>query len=115
MLYLFDRHASLFRSWRVVSYEQEGEAYSLKVSAILRDGSRLEVSDYLFVDGSRKYAYHWMETDGALRQRWDNAPHWPDVQTSPSHVHLSNSKTPESSTVANLEDLLLFFEGWFGT
>jgi hypothetical protein len=30
MLHLFDAHASLFRSWRVVSYEQEGETYALQ-------------------------------------------------------------------------------------
>jgi hypothetical protein len=29
MLYLFEAHAALFRSWRVMSYEQESEAYAL--------------------------------------------------------------------------------------
>jgi hypothetical protein len=79
MLHLFDAHASLFRSWRVVSYEQEDETYALQVTAVLRNGNLLEMRDYLFVDGSRKYAYQWMTTDGTLRQRWDNAPLWPDV------------------------------------
>ena len=48
MLHLFDAHASLFRSWRVVSYEQEGETYALQVTAVLRNGNHLEMRDYLF-------------------------------------------------------------------
>jgi len=110
MLHLFDVHASLFQSWRVVSYEQEGEAYALQVAAVLRDGSRFEMRDYLFADGSRKYAYQWMAADGMLRQRCDNAPHWPDVATAPHHVHLADRQMPEPSTITNLEDLLQFLK-----
>jgi len=65
MLELFDTFASLFKSWRVVRYEQEGEMYMLHISARLQDGSKLELRDYLFADGSRKYAYQWMEVCGA--------------------------------------------------
>jgi len=43
MLQLFDTYASLFKSWRVVRYEQEGETYMLQLSAILQDDSRLEL------------------------------------------------------------------------
>jgi hypothetical protein len=113
MLQLFDRYALLFKSWHVDRYEQEGDAYMLHMSAILVDDSRLELCDYLFADGSRKYAYQWMESDGALRRRWDNAPHWIDVPTVPHHVHLPDRPMPESSTVTNLEDLLHFIQSWF--
>jgi hypothetical protein len=113
MLHLFDdTYASLFDSWHVVRYEQEGNAYMLHISAVLVDDSRLEMRDYLFADGSRKYAYQWMEADGSLRQRWDNAPHWPYVATSPHHVHTPDQDTPELSTVTNLEDLLSFIQTW---
>jgi hypothetical protein len=110
MLHLLEAHALLFRQWRVVSYEQEGEAYALQVTAVLRDGSRLELRDYLFADGSRKYAYQWMAADGVLRQRWDNAAHWPAVATAPHHVHVPGQQTPGPSVIANLEDLLQFLE-----
>ena len=113
MLELFDTYASLFKSWRVIRYEQEAETYLLQLSANLQDDSRLELRDYLFADGSRKYAYQWMEADGTLRRRWDNAPHWPDVATAPHHVHLPGQETPEPSTVTNLEDLLCFIQSWF--
>jgi len=114
MLQLFDTYAALFKSWHVVRYEQEGEGYLLQLSALLQDDSRLELRDCLFADGSRKYAYQWIETDGTLRRRWDNAPHWPSVATTPHHVHLPGQEMPEPSTVTNLEDLLHFIQSWFG-
>jgi hypothetical protein len=113
MLDLLDAYAVLFKSWRVIRYEQEGEAYLLQLAALLQDDSRLELRDYLFADGSRKYAYQWMEADGALRRRWDNAPHWPGAATAPHHVHLPDQEAPEPSTATNLEDLLQFIQSWF--
>jgi hypothetical protein len=112
MLHLFDAHSALFISWRMVRYEQEGEAYLLHLTAVIRDGSRLEMRDYLFADGSRKYAYQWMESNGNLRRRWDNAPHWSEIATAPHHVHIAGQEMPEPSTVTNLENLLRVIEEW---
>jgi hypothetical protein len=112
MLRLFDTYAALFISWRVVRYEREGDAYMLQLSAVLLDNSRLELSDYLFADGSRKYTYQWMEADGTLRRRWDNAPHWPGIATTPQHTHLPGQTMPELSIVTNLESLLHFVQNW---
>ena len=86
----------------------------LRISAILRDESHLELRDYLFADGSRKYAYHWMEADGALRRRWDNAPHYPDIATVPHHVHIPGAEPSQPSAVTNLEDLFQELQRWFG-
>ena len=105
MLQLFDAHTELFRSWQVLRYEQEGETYLLQLTAVLRDNSRLELRDYIFADGSRRYAYQWMEPGGELRRRWDNAPHWPQIATAPHHVHIAGIEEPGPSTVTNLEDL----------
>ena len=113
MLNLFEQNQELFTSWFVARYEREGSSYILQLGAVLRDGSRLEVRDYLFADGSRKYAYQWMEKDKTLRQRWDNAPHWPEIATRPHHTHLPNQECPEPSTITNIEDLLVFLQDWF--
>jgi hypothetical protein len=113
MLYLFEQNQDLFTTWFVIRYEREGDAYLLQIGAILRDGSRMELRDYLFADGSRKYVYHWMEADGKLRQRWDNAPHWPEIATKPHHTHLPDQEKPEPSTITNIEDLLSFLRKWF--
>ena len=79
----------------------------------MQDGSRLAIRDYLFVDQSRKYAYQWMEPGGKLRRRWDNAPHWPTISTSPHHIHLPDQDEPEPSTVTDLEELLGFLRDWY--
>lgn len=112
MLRLLDTYASILKSWRLVRYEQEGDTYLLHLSVILQDDSRLEIRDYLFADGHRKYAYQWMNAAGDLRRRWDNAPHWPTVVTAPHHVHLSGQEMPESSTLTNLDDVLCFIQEW---
>ncbi|MBU0511867.1 MAG: hypothetical protein KKD28_11760 [Chloroflexi bacterium] len=113
MLQLFDSYTSLFKAWRVVRYEQEGDTHMLQVVARLQDNSRLDLRDYFFADGRRKYAYQWTNTDGTLRQRWDNAPHWPSIATAPHHTHLPNQNTPEPSVITNIEDLLRFIQMWF--
>ncbi len=115
MLHLFDERPLLFRSWRVLRFEQEGDSYLLHMSAILRDGSRLEIRDYLFADGRRSYAYQWMEVNDSLRRRWDNAPHWPDITTTPHHMHTPGQETPGASSVTNLEDLLQFVDTWMAS
>lgn len=94
-------------------YEQEGDAYMLNVSATLVDGSQLVIRDYLFADGKRKYAYQWSDVNGELRSRWDNAPHWPSVDTAPHHRHIAGNVVPISSDVTNIEDLMAFLEDWF--
>jgi hypothetical protein len=34
-----------------------------------------------------KYRHHWQDRDGHLRKRWDNAPHYPSIETFPHHLH----------------------------
>jgi hypothetical protein len=34
-----------------------------------------------------KYRHHWQDSQGLLIKRWDNAPHYPGVDTFPHHLH----------------------------
>jgi len=34
-----------------------------------------------------KYRCHWQDSNGRLIKRWDNAPHHPEVDTFPHHLH----------------------------
>jgi Family of unknown function (DUF6516) len=34
-----------------------------------------------------KYRHHWQDNQGLLIKRWDNAPHYPDIDTFPHHLH----------------------------
>ncbi|MCK4734175.1 MAG: hypothetical protein KAT65_17105 [Methanophagales archaeon] len=54
----------------------------------LRDDSELHVFEY--IDSSMHkidYSYHWQDKEKRLITRWDNAPHHPEIETFPHHVH----------------------------
>jgi hypothetical protein len=34
-----------------------------------------------------KYRHHWQDRHGRLLKRWDNAPHYPAIDTFPHHLH----------------------------
>ncbi len=57
----------------------------IKAIAILKDGSRLHVSEAEGADW-REYSYHWQKNDKLIR-RWDNAPHHKDLPNFPHHIH----------------------------
>jgi hypothetical protein len=59
----------------------------LKGKIIFIDGSALEFLEYLKGDTSPKYRFHYMDNDGALLFRYDNAPNH-QVSTFPHHKHL---------------------------
>lgn len=54
----------------------------------LREGSELHVFEY--VDSNLHkidYSYHWQNKEKKLITRWDNAPHHPEIETFPHHLH----------------------------
>jgi hypothetical protein len=44
----------------------------------------------LFLDGERKYSYHWQNSNMKLIYRWDNAKHHTHIATFPFHKHTPN-------------------------
>jgi len=58
---------------------------------LLTDGGLLEMSERLVemrgMVTTTKYRHHWQDRDGHLRKRWDNAPHYPSIETFPHHLH----------------------------
>jgi hypothetical protein len=56
-----------------VLYEQDGNYARLKLEIVFHDGSKLHVKDYYFAPDERKYAFHWSDSNGKLKIRWDNA------------------------------------------
>jgi len=55
------------------------------------DGSLLELTERLVEEREtlsiKKYRHHWQSRDGQLIKRWDNAPHHPEIDTFPHHLH----------------------------
>jgi hypothetical protein len=58
---------------------------------LLTDGGLVEMSERLIeVRGmvtTTKYRHHWQDKHGHLLKRWDNAPHHPEIDTFPDHLH----------------------------
>ncbi len=95
-------HRDIVRNVHIERFRSIETAHELRVSVVLTDGSTLHVRDYLFRDGTRKYAYHWQTGAGRLRRRWDNSGHWPEVSSHPHHVHVGSAKNVRASNVRDL-------------
>ena len=58
---------------------------------LLTDGGLVEMSERLVerrgMVTTTKYRYHWQDKHGHLLKRWDNAPHHPEIETFPDHLH----------------------------
>ena len=94
--------------WHVDLYEREGSIFRFKAVVFLADKSSLHIKEYCFQDRSRKYSYHWKDTDGNLIIRWDNAEHWKDLPTYPHHKHTSSPQIVSPSDETNLESVINF-------
>lgn len=92
-------------TYSVIKFEKFGSAVSLVAQIEFNDHSILHIKDYLFSDGTRKYAYHWQDATGQLRMRWDNSPHHQHIATFPHHKHLFPDVVTESQE-RNLRDVL---------
>lgn len=108
MLNLLKRYMPPVANYLVELYEHESPLLRFKATVIFTDSSKLRIKEYCFIDGSRKYAFHWESAAGDLKIRWDNAEHWPDISTFPHHKHLDYSDNVLPSTETGLEDVLKF-------
>ena len=108
LLELARRYADIIQTIEVERFRIVGTSYELRAIMMLQDGSKLFVKDYLFLDGTRKYAYHWQDREGQLRCRWDNAPHWPGVTSYPYQQHMGSEGVVTSSDVRTPEAALQY-------
>jgi hypothetical protein len=68
---------------------------NVRIRLRLPDGSFLEISEALVVEEGVlswiSYRYHWQHANGRLILRYDNAPHHPEVESSPHHKHVGET------------------------
>lgn len=102
----FSLYPGLAADFEVKRFEHTDSTYVLVAVVTLADGSLLYVRDYLFSDGSHKYAYHWQRVGGELIGRWDNELHWPDIATFPHHFHAAAGRV-EASMIRCLDDVIM--------
>lgn len=112
---LAKQYAAIVQGIEVEKFRIVGASYELRATFSLKDGSRLFIKDYLFLDGTRKYAYHWQDRAGRLISRWDNVPHWNELQSYPHHRHGGAVDVVETSDVRTVEDALQYIAGASGS
>lgn len=106
LLDLANQYSDIIGKIEVERFRIVGSSYELRAIFLLNDMSKLYVKDYLFLDGTRKYAYHWQDETEKLISRWDNSPHWKELKSYPHHQHTSSEGAIESPNVRTIEDAL---------
>jgi len=58
---------------------------------LLANGDFIEMTERVLEAQGRlevtKYRHHWQDRHSRLLKRWDNAPHYPAIDTFPHHLH----------------------------
>ena len=88
ILNIVEKYSKIIQSYDIKKFKIVGLSYHLACTIEIKNQTKLFIKDYLFLDGSRKYSFHWQDTDGNCIIRWDNAPHHQDVITFPYHKHI---------------------------
>ena len=76
----------------------------------LIDESLIEITERILEERggltTTKYRYHWQTGSGKLIKRWDNAPHHPEIDTFPDHLHDGSEDNVKSFRKMNALDIL---------
>ena len=97
----------IVRSVDIISEEIGGKEGYLRVIIGLPDDSVIHCFEYVLFDesiGISKYSFHWQDVAGNLICRWDNAPHHPELDNFPYHVHTKDKVS--ASSEMNLRTIL---------
>lgn len=94
----------------VLKYESEENQIRVHVKLLLKDNSRLILRDYKFSDNTRKYSYHWMDSNGKLKVRWDNVVRYHTISTFPDHKHVGSKENVLASTETDMESVLTYIK-----
>ncbi len=76
----------------------EKEGY-LRVTIKFPDDSVMHCFEYVLFDETveiSKYNFHWQDATGNLIRRWENAPHHPELDNYPHHVHAKDTVSASS-------------------
>ena len=110
ILDILQKFPELIQSYEIQKFRMLGNAYEIVLHIQLVRGTTLHVRDYLFIDGSRKYSFHWQDTHNQCKRRWDNAPHHQITSTFPFHQHVGKEERVEDSEVMSLEKVLEYIK-----
>ena len=108
---ILEQFRHIITAVNVMSDRHEARLSELKIRYVLIDASVLVYSDTILPRlEKRKYAFQWMNADGSLRVRWDNAPHHPHIATYPHHKYVGDEAIIEPSEEMSLDAVLRTIE-----
>jgi hypothetical protein len=91
----------------VVSGLRIGDEGYIRLVARFINGGELRLFEYRLRGEVEKYAYHLQDAGGRMILRYDNRPHYPDVETFPHHKHVADKSEPQPSRRPAIRDLLV--------
>ena len=103
ILDIIEKYSEVILTYDIQNFKIVGSSYHLSCNIKMKNKSQLFVKDYLFLDGYRKYSFHWQDENGNCIFRWDNAPHHQDVVTFPYHKHIGKEENIKESQPMKLE------------
>ena len=75
-------------------FSPHDDAVYIRGAVLFTDASSLDLSLFIQKTGRvlsvDKYRFHYMDRQGRMIFRYDNAPHHPDLTSFPHHKHISN-------------------------
>ncbi len=107
---IIEEFSEIILSYRILQNEEIDGGRKFKAIIKFIDSSRLEGRDFVFPQ-KRYYSFHWQKEDNSLIIRWDNAPHHPNIQTFPFHVHIEDKKNVKESAEVTLHEVLKYIQG----
>ena len=96
--------SALVTSWRILIADETANRAVYRIRCqLLRPGYRLEVR---FIQTEKEILYSYQLFTDKPVVRWDNAPHFPALQSFPHHVHDETLGVKESSLTGDpIQDL----------
>lgn len=91
----------------ILELVDEHSVQSIKIKAKLTGETSLFIQETTSKKGN-KYSYHWQTEDNKLLLRWDNAPHYKELETFPHHKHVG--KKIEAVSRLSVEEVLKYIK-----
>ncbi len=98
------------KNFYVERYEEKilaPDRVNLRIRIRFHSGKLLEVNEALTTQGKQMihlgYRYHFQDRDNNLIFRYDNTPHFPEIETFPHHKHTKNDVI--DSDIPKLSDI----------
>lgn len=105
----------IVQEWKVVNEIALSDRGHFRVRLTLANGDFVEASEFFYIHNNgikqQRYRYQWMDAQQQqLKRRWDNAPHFPNIETFPHHVHVNQENNVLPSHMFGIPQLVTLLE-----